>query len=81
MRGMQRDAILTLIENTNANTLLTITKHVRAVSNGGKASVGDSPGTQLANLSRIPASPFSVAVLLDPVVGVKVVYTNLATLL
>lgn len=79
IRGIRREAALTLIVNTNVSTVLTSAKHASAVRNGSEATVVISLGTQFANPSRIPASPFRVAVLPDREVGVQIEHTNLAT--
>jgi hypothetical protein len=71
--------MLTLIVNTNVNALLTGTEHVGAIGNGSDASGGGRLSLQLVNLALIPAFAFTVAIFLDNVIGVKVVYANLPT--
>ena len=61
--------MLTLIINTDAVTLI---KH-----NSGEVRTGGRFGLHIPNPSLVPAFAISVAQLLDDVVGVMVVHTNL----
>jgi len=68
-----------LIVNAKVNARFTMTGNVSAECNGCQTSSGDSPGTQSVNLPLIPAPAIGEAILLDHVVGVKVVHTDLFT--
>ena len=72
---------LTLVVDANVDTLLTGTEHVGTVCDGSKTSGGGRLSLQLVDLSLVPAFSFTVAKLLDDVVGVKEVHANLPTCL
>ena len=61
------------------NTLFAVAKHVRTVYDCGKTSGGGRLSLQLVDLSVIPGFSLGVTILLNNVVGVKVVHTNLST--